>query len=139
MLYWYKYQYFQIFLLQYSPLLKLAVHIMEKIKAEGHILLTSKDNLKISFIKELYNLGIYYGHDRDSFENRPCQDNLDFCGYYRFLKNIVLRLNQPFFYAQKYFTAFPIFINQQNNINFVDACYTVCFVAGNNNDNSSLF
>ncbi|HOF12950.1 MAG TPA: hypothetical protein PLV62_09280 [Spirochaetota bacterium] len=43
------------------------------------------------------------------------------------------------FYAQKYLTAFPIFINQQNNINFVDACYTVCFVAGNNNDNSSLF
>ncbi len=51
MLYWYKYQYFQIFLLQYSPLLKLAVHIMEKIKAEGHMLLTSKDNLKVSFIK----------------------------------------------------------------------------------------
>jgi len=66
------------FLLQHSPLLKLAVYIMEKISAEGPMPLTSKGNLKVSFIKELYNLGIYYGYDRDSFEKRPYQGNWDF-------------------------------------------------------------
>ncbi|MBP8992078.1 MAG: hypothetical protein KBG82_08885, partial [Spirochaetes bacterium] len=43
---------------------------LEKISAEGPMPLTSKGNLKVSFIKELYNLGIYYGYDRDSFEKR---------------------------------------------------------------------
>ena len=205
------------FLLQHSPLLKLAVYIMEKISAEGPMPLTSKGNLKVSFIKELYNLGIYYGYDRDSFEKRPYQSNWNFLeavmltciiagvlkkikgilditkkgnalltdngsslfkvlfiantiklnwGYFDFFKNddcgqlgflwtLWILKKYGFtpkpasFYAQKYLTAFPIFINQQNNIHFADACFTVrfmarfCsyfgFIASDNNDNMALF